>query len=111
MHVADLAEAHLLALEACLPGQHLIYNLGSGTGFSNMEVLAACRQVAGREIPARIAQRRPADPAVLIASSDRIAAELGWRARRDLQAMVTDAWVFMRSRSSEADRNRKALQP
>ncbi len=111
VHVADLAEAHLLALEACLPGRHLIYNLGSGTGFSNLQVLAACRQVADREIPARIAQRRPADPAVLIASSDRIAADLGWRARRDLHAMVTDAWAFMLSRSSEAHGTRKGLQP
>ena len=56
IHVADLARAHLLALDACAPGQHRIYNLGSGSGFSNLEVLQACREVTGHEIPA---QHRP----------------------------------------------------
>ena len=58
IHVTDLARAHLLALDACTPGQHQIYNLGSGTGFSNLEVLQACREVTGHEIPARVS--RPA---------------------------------------------------
>ena len=85
IHVTDLARAHLLALDACTPGQHRIYNLGSGTGFSNLEVLQACREVTGHEIPARIAARRPGDPAVLIASSDRIHTERGWRPEADLR--------------------------
>ena len=72
IHVSDLARAHMLALEACVPGEHRVYNLGSGAGFSNLEVLSACREVTGRQIPSQFAPRRPGDPAVLVASSDRI---------------------------------------
>jgi UDP-glucose 4-epimerase len=97
IHVSDLARAHLLALQACVPGEHKVYNLGSGTGFSNREVLAACRDVTGRDIPARTAPRRAGDPAVLIASSDRIRADLGWRAGKGLRDMVADAWTFART--------------
>ena len=93
IHVSDLARAHLLALAACAGGEHKIYNLGSGTGFSNREVLAACREVTGRDIPARIAPRRLGDPAVLVASSERIRADLGWRAEKTLRDMVADAWT------------------
>jgi len=92
IHVTDLARAHLLALDACTPGQHRIYNLGSGTGFSNLEVLQACREVTGHDIPARVTARRPGDPAVLIASFDRIHTERGWRPEAGLRAMVADAW-------------------
>jgi UDP-glucose 4-epimerase len=94
IHVTDLAAAHLLALGACVPGEHKVYNLGSGTGFSNREVLAACREVTGLDIPAQTAPRRAGDPAVLVASSEKIRAELGWRPERDLRAMVADAWSF-----------------
>ena len=94
IHVSDLARAHLLALDATAAGRHAIYNLGSGTGYSNREVLGACREVTGIDIPAQVAPRRPGDPAVLIASSEAIAAELGWSAERDLRAMVADAWTF-----------------
>jgi UDP-glucose 4-epimerase len=93
IHVADLARAHLLALGACQPGQHRIYNLGSESGFSNLEVLAECRAVTGVDIPAEIGPRRPGDPAVLVASSARIRADLGWAPERDLRAMVADAWA------------------
>ena len=93
IHVADLAQAHLLALKACQPGQHRIYNLGSESGFSNLEVLAECRAVTGVDIPAEIGPRRPGDPAVLVASSARIRADLGWAPERDLRAMVADAWA------------------
>jgi UDP-glucose 4-epimerase len=93
IHVADLAAAHLLALAACEPGTHKIYNLGCGTGCSNLEVLAACREVTEREIPAKVAGRRAGDPAVLIASSERIATDLGWRPERGLRDMVADAWA------------------
>ncbi len=94
IHVSDLARAHLAALAACLLGEHKIYNLGSGSGFSNTEVLAACQEVTGRDIPAGIAARRPGDPAVLIASSQRIRADLGWRPAKTLRDMVADAWTF-----------------
>ena len=99
IHVTDLARAHMLALDACVPGEHRVYNLGSGAGFSNLEVLSACREVTGRDIPSRFAPRRPGDPAVLVASSDRIHGELGWRAERGLAAMVADAWQFTLERS------------
>jgi UDP-glucose 4-epimerase len=92
IHVADLAAAHLLALAACSAGRHQIYNLGCGAGYSNFEVLAACREVTGQPIPARVTGRRPGDPAVLIASSERITAELGWQPRLSLRDMVADAW-------------------
>src|SRR5690606_20826036 len=77
IHVADLARAHLLALDACAEGTHTIYNLGNGTGFSVREVITACREVTGHEIPAVVGDRRPGDPAVLVASSDRIRRDLG----------------------------------
>ena len=67
IHVTDLARAHMLALEACVPGEHRIYNLGSGAGFSNLEVLSACREVTGREIP--VAVRARAGPATRRCSS------------------------------------------
>jgi UDP-glucose 4-epimerase len=99
IHVSDLARAHLLALAACAPREHKIYNLGSGSGFSNREVIAACRDATGRDIPVAMAGRRPGDPAVLIASSQRIRAELHWRPARSLSDMVTDAWTFTRARA------------
>jgi UDP-glucose 4-epimerase len=94
IHVVDLAEAHLLALDACAPGQHEIFNLGSGSGYSVREVIDVCREVTGHEIPAVESPRRPGDPAVLIASSTKIFDRLGWKPERDLRAMVTDAWAF-----------------
>jgi UDP-glucose 4-epimerase len=100
IHVTDLARAHMLALAACVPGEHRIYNLGSGAGFSNLEVLGACREVTGRDIPSQFAPRRPGDPAVLVASSDRIRADLGWHAEHGLTAMVADAWQFTLERAN-----------
>ena len=100
IHVTDLARAHMLALAACVRGEHQIYNLGSGAGFSNLEVLSACREVTGRDIPSQFAPRRPGDPAVLVASSDRIHAELGWHAEQGLAEMVADAWQFTMERAA-----------
>jgi UDP-glucose 4-epimerase len=101
IHVDDLADAHLLALEHAQPGRHAIYNLGSGTGFSVREVVEACRTVTGHPIPAVSAPRRAGDPAVLIASSEAAQTELGWRPRRtDLATIVGDAWQFTRSRAA-----------
>ena len=97
IHVVDLADAHERALERAIPGQHRIYNLGNGTGFSVRQVLDTCRQVTGHPIPAQPAARRPGDPAVLIASSDRARAELGWKQERcDLAVIIADAWQFAR---------------
>ncbi|MBC6464668.1 UDP-glucose 4-epimerase GalE [Actinomadura alba] len=96
IHVIDLGVAHLLALEACEPGSHKIFNLGNGSGFSVREVIDVCRQVTGHPIPAEVGPRRAGDPAVLVASSERIRSELGWKPERDLRAMVADAWAFAR---------------
>jgi UDP-glucose 4-epimerase len=98
IHVTDLADAHLLALAACRPGQHRVYNLGNGTGSSVRQVIDVCAAVTGTSIGIDIAPRRPGDPAVLVASSERIQAELGWRANRDLRAMAADAWEFYQAR-------------
>ncbi|MBV9381668.1 MAG: UDP-glucose 4-epimerase GalE [Streptosporangiaceae bacterium] len=98
IHVTDLADAHLRALGACEPGQHRVYNLGNGAGFSVREVIEVCREVTGHDIPATVAPRRPGDPAVLVASAKRIQADLGWKASRDLRAMVADAWQFSQAR-------------
>jgi UDP-glucose 4-epimerase len=96
IHVVDLAAAHLLALDACAPGVHEIFNLGSGSGYSVREVIDVCREVTGRTIPAVESPRRPGDPAVLVASSAKISERLGWKPERDLRSMVTDAWAFAR---------------
>ena len=93
IHVTDLAAAHMLALAGCRPAEHQIFNLGSGTGYSNLEVLTTCREVTGLDIPAKLTGRRAGDPAVLIASSERISRELGWRPERGLREMVADAWA------------------
>ena len=79
IHVTDLARRAPAGAQRVHAVRHAIYNLGSGTGYSNLEVLAACRDVTGLEIPAKIADRRPGDPAVLIASSELIGADLGWQ--------------------------------
>ncbi len=80
VHVTDLAEAHLLALQR-LDAQSVTYNLGNGRGYSVLEVLAAVRDVLGREVPYVMAPRRTGDPAVLVAGSERIRRETGWAPR------------------------------
>jgi UDP-glucose 4-epimerase len=100
IHVTDLADAHLRALAACRPGEHRIYNLGNGAGFSVRDVIEVCRSVTGAEIGVETGPRRAGDPAVLVASSAKIQSELGWRALRDLRAMAADAWAFTQARSS-----------
>ncbi|MFJ9440989.1 UDP-glucose 4-epimerase GalE [Kitasatospora sp. NPDC101235] len=95
IHVADLAEAHLLALDAAKPGEHLICNLGNGSGFSVREVIESVKRVTGREIPVQVAGRRAGDPAVLVASATRAHETLGWTPRRpNLDEIVADAWTF-----------------
>jgi UDP-glucose 4-epimerase len=94
IHVEDLGRAHLLALDAIEPGRHVVYNLGNGLGFSVRQVIEAARKVTGREIPVSEEPRRPGDPARLVASSERIRAELGWAPEKDLEAMIADAWAW-----------------
>ncbi len=99
IHVADLAEAHLLALEALARGEAggRAYNLGNGTGYSNRQIIEAARRVTGHPIPVEEAPRRPGDPAVLVASSERIQRELGWRPRYPgIDEIVGSAWRWHR---------------
>jgi len=94
LHVEDLAEAHLLALDHLRRGgESRTYNLGSGTGFSVMEMIDVARRVTGHPIPARVAPRRAGDPARLVASSEKIKRELGWNPKKDnIERIVEDAW-------------------
>jgi UDP-glucose 4-epimerase len=95
VHVEDLGEAHLLALDAITGGRHEIYNLGNGAGFSVRQVLEAGERVVGRSIPSRDEPRRAGDPPELVAASDKIRRDLGWEARRPaLEAMIVDAWEW-----------------
>jgi UDP-glucose 4-epimerase len=99
IHVEDLSAAHLQALGATRAGEHQIFNLGNGNGFSVREVIDAARLVTGAPISTRGAPRRPGDPPMLVAASDRIRSELGWQARKpDLAEMVGDAWAFAQAR-------------
>lgn len=108
IHIRDLAEAHALALDTNKPGVHRIYNLGSGDGYSVKEVVEMCRKVTGHPIPAEVAPRRAGDPPTLIASSDKIKAELGWNPERtDLETIVSDAWAFTRDLGDRAHSARR----
>ncbi len=97
IHVADLASAHVLAVEALATLDQLIYNLGNGRGFSVRQVVEVARKVTGHAIPAQDAPRRRGDPAVLVASSDKIRRELGWQPRYpELEQIVASAWEWRR---------------
>ncbi|MEU6703488.1 UDP-glucose 4-epimerase GalE [Streptomyces wuyuanensis] len=103
IHVADLAEAHLLAMDAITPGEHLVCNLGNGNGFSVREVVETVRKVTGRPVPETVAARRAGDPAVLVASAATAQERLGWApSRPDLAGIVADAWDFARARQAGA---------
>ena len=109
IHVLDLADAHILALEKSPEGRHSIFNLGSGEGFSVKEVVEACRQVTGHPIPAEVAERRAGDPAVLVASSEKAKQELGWNPQHtDITEIVSDAWEFTRQLGDRAFAAHKA---
>ena len=102
IHISDLARAHLLALDALAKEPEnsvpLIYNLGNGQGFSVRQVVEVAREVTGHAIPVIESPRRPGDPAVLIASSEKIRRELGWQPRfPDLQTIVESAWQWHRA--------------
>ncbi len=94
IHVEDLGDAHLLALDRIKPGEHRIYNLGTGDGYSVREVIAAVERVTGRTVPVREEPRRAGDPSQLVAASARAREELGWAPRRTLEDMVADAWAW-----------------
>ncbi|MGQ9585037.1 MAG: UDP-glucose 4-epimerase GalE [Anaerolineae bacterium] len=97
IHVVDLAQAHILALEALDEGSR-VYNLGNGQGFTVREVLEMAREVTGHPIPAVEGPRRPGDPAALVASSEKIRRELGWRPRYPaLRDIVASAWEWHRA--------------
>ncbi len=94
LHVCDLADAHIRGVEHLLDGgAGAVFNLGNGVGFSNLEVVEACRRVTGREAEVIFGPPRPGDPAVLVASSDRARDVLGWQpARTSIDEIVEDAW-------------------
>jgi UDP-glucose 4-epimerase len=95
IHIEDLAEAHLLALESTEPGVHEIYNLGTGTGFSVRQMVEAARKVTGIDIPTSDEGRRPGDPPQLVAASQKIRERLGWVPRKpDVETMIADAWAW-----------------
>jgi UDP-glucose 4-epimerase len=102
IHVSDLADAHLLALDALETHGRLIFNLGNGQGFSVREVIESARRVTGHPIPAEIHPRRPGDPAVLIASSEKAIRELGWKPKyTQLDEIVRTAWIWHRKRYAQ----------
>jgi UDP-glucose 4-epimerase len=97
IHIEDLGAAHLLALDGARVGEHRIFNLGNGSGFSVREVIATAKEVTGVDIPTAEAPRRSGDPPMLVAASDKIRSELGWKPEKTaLTAMVADAWAFAR---------------
>lgn len=99
IHVQDLAEAHLLAFEALAEHDRLIYNIGNGQGFTIRQVIESARRVTGHPIPVEEVDRRPGDPAVLIASAERIERELNWKRQFDnLDDIVTTAWKWHQQR-------------
>lgn len=102
VHVSDLSRAHQMALTALLAAAEparLVYNLGNGVGFSVREIVEAVRRVTGHPIPVIEEPRRPGDPAVLIASSEKIARELGWRPRfASIDQIVESAWAWQQQR-------------
>lgn len=102
IHVHDLARAHLLAFNALNDRDRLIYNLGNGVGFTVREVIESARRVTGHPIPVIEEPRRPGDPAVLIASSEKIGRELGWKPEyTNLDRILESAWKWHQQRYSK----------
>jgi UDP-glucose 4-epimerase len=95
IHVIDLADAHILALRHLLDGgDSRIYNLGAGNGYTVRQIIEAARRITGIDIPEKTAGRRPGDPAMLVASSDKIKAELGWEPGYSLDDIISSAWLW-----------------
>ncbi|MGE7768230.1 UDP-glucose 4-epimerase GalE [Peribacillus sp. NPDC096540] len=102
IHVTDLAKAHILALNALLSGKKntAIYNLGNGRGFSVKEVIDTCEKVTGIKSKIEYTDRRPGDPARLVASANRIYEDLGWKAAISLEEIIGSAWKWHKSQKS-----------
>jgi UDP-glucose 4-epimerase len=99
IHVSDLADAHLLALAALEQRDRVIYNIGNGQGFTVREVIDSVGRVTGRPIPVEECPRRPGDPAVLVAGSEKIKRELGWQPRfANLDTIIASAWEWHQKR-------------
>ena len=101
IHVVDLIDAHILALEKLVAGEHQIINLGSGTGYSVREVIAAAKAVIGKELPVVESDRRPGDPATLVADISKAEKLLGWKPTRDIKTMVSDTWESFNAPASK----------
>ncbi|HIQ22420.1 MAG TPA: UDP-glucose 4-epimerase GalE [Planctomycetes bacterium] len=110
IHVEDLCDAHLVAMEALRPGDARFYNLGIGRGYSVREVYESAKRVTGVEIPVQYGARRPGDPAVLFADPGKIQQELGWKPRyTDIDDIVRTAWNWFRAHpDGYTDRSRRA---
>jgi UDP-glucose 4-epimerase len=100
VHVVDLVDAHIKALEFLLPGKHRIFNLGSGSGYSVAEVISAASLVVGHKLPYVNSPRRSGDPAILVADNSRAKSELGWSPTRTLRDMVRDTWESQKASKS-----------
>ncbi len=112
VHTADLGQAHLLAVEAIVPGEGEVYNLGSGKGATVMEVLKNCEKIVGSPIPHSIEERRPGDPGILIASSDKIKQKLGWEPQYSgIETIVKSAWKWHSSHPEGYKSKEKAYIP
>ena len=99
IHVRDLADAHILALQALETRDKLIMNLGNGSGFSVKEVVESARRVTGHAIPVEMKPRRPGDPARLVASSEKVKAELGWKPSiSEIDSILASAWEWQQQR-------------
>jgi UDP-glucose 4-epimerase len=95
IHIGDLVSAHILALEALGERDRLVYNLGSGSGYSVRQVIETASQVSGKPIPVKELERRPGDPARLVASSGKIRSELGWKPQHDsIKDIIASAWEW-----------------
>ncbi|MDF1797904.1 MAG: UDP-glucose 4-epimerase GalE, partial [Planctomycetota bacterium] len=105
IHIEDLADAHLRALAKLQAGtQKLAVNLGTGSGFSVLEVVEAARKVTGHAIPARVVERRPGDPAKLVSGGTLAGELLGWTPKRTaIEDIIADAWRFLQSHPSGYD--------
>ena len=101
MHVIDIAQAHVLALDAIERVSGEAFNVGNNRGYSNLEVLETARRVTGRAIPSEFGPRRPGDPAVLIASSEKLRRVLGWKPKlSELETIVRSAWSWKQKHPS-----------
>ena len=100
IHIVDLIDAHILALENLKPNQHKIINLGSGGGYSVAEVVSAASKVLGREIPVEVGARRSGDPAVLVADISLAAQALNWAPKYNIENMVSDTWESQNASTS-----------